>query len=218
MIIENIHKELNTIYNYKNNIFCNYEKTLFIDIEEVIYKDTKTILLHYIKVSKFARNNGIATSIINKIIKICTLNRYYLIGVPTQLENDSMNTESLIKWYKNLGFCFNENNNNILELITFNKIIGFKDGLTLEIVKQKFPWILKADIDSAILGINSIGKLIWYDGIWHNGVWENGIWKNGLWLAGEWYNGTWEEGKWESGRYYTDIFSNKTFNGLKIIE
>ena len=43
-----------------------------------------------------------------------------------------------------------------------------KDGLTLEIIKTKFPWILNAKIKNAVLGFGGYqGSIIyWYDGKW----------------------------------------------------
>lgn len=86
------------------------------------------------------------------------------------------------------------------------KIKGFKDGLNLDIVRKKFPWVLNADIKDAVLGMKN-NKLVWYNGIWqdgywYSGIWLNGIWKNGNWNSGIWKNGTWYNGDWKFGYWY----------------
>lgn len=44
------------------------------------------------------------------------------------------------------------------------RIKELRDGLTIEIIKEKFPWILQANIKNTILGTNSDNtKLIFYD-------------------------------------------------------
>lgn len=73
-----------------------------------------------------------------------------------------------------------------------------RNGLTLEILKEKHSWILVAKIENAILGLKD-DTIIWYNGTWEFGIWESGIWKNGWWEDGIWKDGTWEKGKWENG-------------------
>jgi len=78
------------------------------------------------------------------------------------------------------------------------KIIELKDGLTLDIIKEKYPWIFKAEFNDAILGQDKNG-LVWKSGTWKSGTWESGTWKNGTWKDGTWYNGTWYNGYWHGG-------------------
>ena len=109
-----------------------------------------------------------------------------------------------------------------------------KDGLTLEIIQTKFPWLLKAIIKDAVLSITKTTKnLIWEDGIWirgnwedgiwidgiweygiwFGGTWKNGTWKNGTWMNGTWYGGTWEGGTWEGGTWDDDDWEGDTWKG-----
>lgn len=94
-----------------------------------------------------------------------------------------------------------------------------RDGLTLEEIKQKWPWILKADIENAILGKDG-SFLEWYNGVWRNGIWEgpkaewkNGTWLNGTWKDGWWYGGTWHNGTWENGDWDKGTWLNGTWKG-----
>lgn len=217
MIIETIHKTLETTVNYKNNIYSTGSSSLYIDIEEVVYKNKPCIWLHYILVAEFARSKGLASKTINTIINICKMYGYSIIGTPCQLESTSLTTEELTMWYKKFGFVENKELA-VLELVVDSSIKELRDNLTLEEIKEKHSWLLKAQIQNAILGKNEEGILIWYDGVWENGVWVKGIWKNGIWKLGEWHDGIWEDGVWELGRYYQDIWKNKIINGLKHID
>ena len=92
-----------------------------------------------------------------------------------------------------------------------------RDGLTIEIIESKFPWILKAKIKDAVIGQGQ-GKIIWYGGTWKNGTWEDGAWvlgtwKDGEWNGGIWLNGRWEDGTWESGRWERGTWKNGTWYG-----
>jgi len=91
-----------------------------------------------------------------------------------------------------------------------------KGDLTLEILKEKFPWILKAKIKHVILGLDISEQLIWLDGIWkdgiwHNGTWLNGTWEDGTWGGGYWYNGIWKDGTWINGIWYSGIWEKGTW-------
>jgi len=66
----------------------------------------------------------------------------------------------------------------------------FVDGLYLEEVNQKFPWLLEAEISDAVIGRNDKG-IIWYSGTWKCGRWFGGTWMSGKWISGDWYDGTW---------------------------
>lgn len=75
-----------------------------------------------------------------------------------------------------------------------------KDGLTLEVLKKKFAWVLNAKIKDAILGIKG-NSLVWYNGVWESGKWIDGFWKNGVWKSGDWVNGIWYKGTWYKGTW-----------------
>lgn len=66
------------------------------------------------------------------------------------------------------------------------------DGLNIDILTSRFPWILEAEIEDAIIGMDSDKSLIWYSGTWLCGRWFGGIWKSGIWKSGDWYDGIWE--------------------------
>ena len=57
-----------------------------------------------------------------------------------------------------------------------------KDELILDTIKEKFPWVLEAEIKDAILGYDGYA-LVWYSGNWLTGIWHAGIWKSGIWMA-----------------------------------
>jgi hypothetical protein len=89
----------------------------------------------------------------------------------------------------------------------------FKDGLTLDIIKDKFSWLLEEDVElkDAILGYKD-NKLIWYSGDWFDGTWEDGIWKNGTFNRGIWNNGVFESGDFY-GKWYGGEWKAKEFRG-----
>lgn len=62
------------------------------------------------------------------------------------------------------------------------------DGLTPDIIKRKYIWLLNAIVDNAIIGQDDYG-LVWYSGSWIAGEWEDGTWYSGMWYDGEWKNG-----------------------------
>ncbi len=66
------------------------------------------------------------------------------------------------------------------------------DGMNIDILNSKYPWILEAEIEDAIIGMDSSQSLIWYTGIWECGRWFGGTWKSGTWKSGDWYGGVWE--------------------------
>jgi len=88
----------------------------------------------------------------------------------------------------------------------------YRDGLTYEIIKEKFPWLLEESVwfNNAIIGYQG-NTLIWYNGKWIEGTWENGIWKDGeiiskgIWRGGifenGYFEGEWYGGKWKGGRF-----------------
>src|SRR5574344_1189644 len=75
----------------------------------------------------------------------------------------------------------------------------FNNGLSVEIIKAIYPWLLKAKFKDAIIGKDSDGLIVWYKGTWIDGTWENGTWLDGEWESGIWEDGTWEDGNWNNG-------------------
>ena len=65
------------------------------------------------------------------------------------------------------------------------------DGLTLDSVSLRFPWLLEAEVTDAVVGIDDKQELVWYKGIWESGRWFGGNWVSGTWKYGDWYGGTW---------------------------
>ena len=72
------------------------------------------------------------------------------------------------------------------------------DGLTSDIIKRKYIWLLNAMVEDAIIGQDDYG-LVWYSGIWLAGEWEDGTW----------YSGIWYDGEWKNGRFYSYRFDKK---------
>jgi len=115
--------------------------------------------------------------------------------------------------------------------VDFNKYrFRLIDGLNIEILASRFPWILEAEVSGAVLGLDS--DLIWYKGIWECGRWFSGTWISGTWKSGDWYKGTWNSKKitdnlisidvdnsvsdtiqstWYGGRWYDGNWNNGTW-------
>lgn len=72
------------------------------------------------------------------------------------------------------------------------------DGLTIEILEEKFPWFLSAWTCDAVIKIKE-DLLVWKAGVWKGGVWKGGIWKTGFWKGGIWKDGRWWGGTWYGG-------------------
>ena len=64
------------------------------------------------------------------------------------------------------------------------------DNLDLKQISMKWPWLLEAEMENAIIGQDSEG-IIWYDGKWVSGRWFSGKWYSGRWFSGDWYDGKW---------------------------
>lgn len=88
-----------------------------------------------------------------------------------------------------------------------------RDGLTLKRLQEDFPWILKANIKNAIIGLTEDRKLLWYNGVWIWGTWQDGTWFDGDWEYGKWQNGTWGSGTWFLDRAKL-LFSKLLFSKL----
>ena len=116
--------------------------------------------------------------------------------------------------------------------VDFNKYrFRLVDGLNIEIVSTRFPWILEADISGAVLGMDS--DLIWYKGTWNCGRWFSGKFISGVWKSGDWYSGSFQahevtdnilsvdigtttdisKSTWMGGRFYNGDFTGTWVNG-----
>jgi hypothetical protein len=83
-----------------------------------------------------------------------------------------------------------EENKFILTNVDFSKFrYRLVDGLNIETLSERYPWILEAEISDAIIGESN--NLIWYKGTWECGRWFGGEWISGSWVSGDWYGGTW---------------------------
>lgn len=75
-----------------------------------------------------------------------------------------------------------------------------KDNLTLLKIKRRFPWLLEAKLEDAVIGQFSGGRgVYWYNGKF-TGVWKIGIWENGV-FEGEWKDGVWQDGVFNGGKF-----------------
>jgi hypothetical protein len=105
------------------------------------------------------------------------------------------------------------------------------DGLNIETLSLKYPWILEAEVSGALLGLDTNG-LVWYKGSWECGRWFGGTWISGIWTSGDWYAGTWNskritdnlisvevdnsvsdtiQSTWFGGRWYDGTWNNGTW-------
>lgn len=114
------------------------------------------------------------------------------------------------------------------------------DGLTLPTLSSKYPWVLEAEIENAVIGEDSNG-LVWYTGDWICGTWKDGTWYSGrffdgIWVMGtwhsreiqdrifsvlvksnesltysQWFNGTWISGTWNNGTWYNGTWQTGTW-------
>jgi len=78
------------------------------------------------------------------------------------------------------------------------------DLLTVKELEKNYTWVLNAEIRDAIIGQNSNGELVWYQGDWLCGTWEDGIWHSGRAFNIEWNNGV--------------VNANKINNNYNLIE
>lgn len=81
------------------------------------------------------------------------------------------------------------------------------------LIKNKFNWIVNAEIKNARLEIFE-NTLVWNAGIWYNGSWYFGVWRDGEWRYGTWQNGVWYNGVWRDGTFKSGIiYKGKFFKG-----
>lgn len=83
-----------------------------------------------------------------------------------------------------------DNTLSLIDLDLKNYKFNLIDGLYLDLLSERYPWILEAEITKATIGIDENGP-IFYSGIWHCGRWFEGTWYSGTWLSGNWYGGEW---------------------------
>jgi hypothetical protein len=101
-------------------------------------------------------------------------------------------------------------------------IFLYRNGLTLDIIKDKYPWLLEAEIENAIIGQNEDG-FVWYGGDWKNGTFASGAWGGGTfwdgifdgktWKNGVFYDGTFAGETWERGGFHGGTFAGGIWEG-----
>lgn len=125
--------------------------------------------------------------------------------------------------------------NGIFKLVDvdFNKYrFRLIDGLNIETISIKYPWLLEAEISGAVIGFDAKEELVWYKGIWEGGRWFGGTWISGTWKLGDWYAGTWNskmikdrqisvevdekssdefQSTWYTGRWFGGTWNNGTW-------
>lgn len=99
-----------------------------------------------------------------------------------------------------------------IELKYDGKIYTEKYKIDEILIKNKFQWLLDAEIENARLEIFK-DTLIWNSGIWYNGIFVYGVirdieWRYGIFENGVWYNGTFKNGIFKIGLIYDGKFLN----------
>jgi hypothetical protein len=98
--------------------------------------------------------------------------------------------------------------------VDFNRFrFRLVDGLTVETLSLRFPWVLEAEIRNAIIGTDGT-NIIWYKGIWECGRWFGGTWISGTWKSGDWYGGTWDAKKITDNLISVEIGNNTSDKSL----
>jgi hypothetical protein len=87
------------------------------------------------------------------------------------------------------------------------------DGLYLDLVSERYPWILEAEITQATIGVDDNGP-IFYNGIWHCGRWFGGTWYSGDWISGDWYEGEWNSNKVSITKVSAKVDKNSNDNNF----
>lgn len=121
-------------------------------------------------------------------------------------QKDNLNKEEAIANLEKKGYY------------NLEKII-YRDGLTIDKVKEKYPWLQKAKFRGTIIG-ECNDSLVMYDGAWDDGIWECGIWEGkafygGIWKGGRWKNGVMGGGIWENGVWEGGLWDYGTWKGGK---
>lgn len=100
------------------------------------------------------------------------------------------------------------------------KAAGIKEleeGVTLEMLQQKFPWLFNAKFKDLEVYVDG-NKLEVHGGEWSFGVWEDGkmfgvTWKKGRFKNGSFDFGTWKDGTFLNGNFIGDKWEDGTFKG-----
>lgn len=103
-IIQELHDFIGTIVHHKLQIYCTLDSSLYLDCEEVTYGGFSCIELHYIKVASWAREKGLGTETLKKIISFCNERSYGILLYPCPVDDQPMSQKKLSKWYSKHGF------------------------------------------------------------------------------------------------------------------
>lgn len=100
--------------------------------------------------------------------------------------------------------------------VNFNKFrYRLFDGLTINDLIVRYPWILEAEISNATIGLVN-DELTWYSGVWECGRWFEGNWMSGQWMSGDFYGGTWNAKKVIDKKINIEIADKKTIDDESI--
>ena len=100
--------------------------------------------------------------------------------------------------------------------VDFNKFrYRLFDGLTINDLIVRYPWILEAEISNAAIGLVN-DELTWYSGVWECGRWFEGNWMSGQWMSGDFYGGTWNAKKVIDKKINIEIADKKTIDDESI--
>jgi hypothetical protein len=96
--------------------------------------------------------------------------------------------------------------------VDFNKFrYRLFDGLTINDLMIRYPWILEAEISNAAIGLVD-NELTWYSGVWECGRWFEGNWISGQWMSGDFYGGVWNAKKIIDKKISVEIADKKTID------
>lgn len=120
----------------------------------------------------------------------------YLSYIPSDIIDVGIDAKSKISVAISPNNVINndDNTSSLVNLDLNNFKFNLIDGLYLDILVEKYPWVLEAEITNATIGIDDNGP-IFYSGIWYCGRWFEGTWYSGIWLSGQWYGGEWNSNK-----------------------
>tara|TARA_X000000368_G_scaffold172899_1_gene136361 strand:+ start:1 stop:1983 length:1983 start_codon:yes stop_codon:yes gene_type:complete len=100
--------------------------------------------------------------------------------------------------------------------VDFNKFrYRLFDGLTINDLIVRYPWILEAEISNAAIGLVD-NELTWYSGVWECGRWFEGNWISGQWMSGDFYGGTWNSKKVIDNKINIEIADRKNIDDKSI--
>lgn len=184
---------------------------VIIETENLIYNGLRVVddiisPTQFTITETFSGNGGSGTYTVNKFDPYFNFKPLDIIDVSSDLKGKiAVKIEN-----RNIERVGREVN---LRSIDFNNFkFNLIDGLYLELVAEKFPWVLEAEIEDATIGQDSDG-IIFYNGLWECGRWFGGKWYSGIWLGGEFYDGEWFSNKVIitkiSGKVDTNLISNE---------